>query len=111
MGCGATVILSLALALVATVWLFRNLVDRLFLDTAADPATAELADRFLTILWPLFLVNGINVLLSVYLTAMHKPVPSALVAFSRSLILPALLLIGIAQFAPQWPLLVALQIG
>lgn len=111
MGCGAAVILSLSLSLVGTVWLLGNQVVRLFLDTAADPATAELADRFLTILWPLFLVNGLNVLLSVYLTAMHQPLPSALVAFSRSLVLPALLLIGIAQFAPEWPLLVALPLA
>ncbi|HCL39035.1 MAG TPA: multidrug transporter MatE, partial [Marinobacter hydrocarbonoclasticus] len=111
MGCGATVILSLALALVVTVWLFGNQVVRLFLDTTADPATAALADRFLTILWPLFLVNGINVLLSVYLTAMHKALPSALVAFSRSLVLPALLLVGIARFAPEWPLLLALPLA
>jgi Na+-driven multidrug efflux pump len=111
MGCGATVILSLALTLVVTVWLFGNQVVRLFLDTTADPATAALADRFLTILWPLFLVNGINVLLSVYLTAMHKALPSALVAFSRSLVLPALLLVGIARFAPEWPLLLALPLA
>jgi len=111
MGCGATVILSLALTLVVTVWLFGNQVIRLFLDTTADPATAALADRFLIILWPLFLVNGINVLLSVYLTAMHKALPSALVAFSRSLVLPALLLVGIARFAPEWPLLLALPLA
>lgn len=111
MGCGVTVVLGMALGLVTMILLFGNLVVRLFLDTAADPATALLADRFLAILWPLFLVNGINVLLSVYLTAMHQALPSALVAFSRSLVLPALLLIGIARFAPEWPLLVALPLA
>ena len=58
-----------------------------------------------------FLSAGINVLLSVYLTAMHKALPSALVAFSRSLVLPALLLVGIARFAPEWPLLLALPLA
>jgi putative MATE family efflux protein len=111
MGCGVIVILSLALTLITTVWLFGNQIVRLFLDTSADPATAALADRFLTILWPLFLVNGLNVLLSVYLTAMHQPLPSALVALSRSLLLPALLLTAIAWHAPHWPLLVALPLA
>jgi len=111
MGRGAAIILALAVSLVVTAWLFGNQVVRLFLDTSADPATARLADQFLEILWPLFLVNGMNVLLSVYLTAMHKAMPSALVAFSRSLVLPALLLIAIARFAPDWPLLVALPLG
>ncbi|MGO1748947.1 MAG: MATE family efflux transporter [Marinobacter sp.] len=111
MGCGATVILALALTLVGIVWLFGNDVVRLFLDTSADPATAQLADQYLTILWPLFLVNGINVLLSVYLTATHQPLPSAMVAFSRSLVLPALLLMGLDRFAPDWPLLLALPMA
>ncbi|MDS1311062.1 MATE family efflux transporter [Marinobacter xiaoshiensis] len=111
MGCGVTVILTLALALVSSVWLFGNQLVRLFLDTSSDPAIALLADQFLTILWPLFVVNGINVLLSVYLTATHHALPSALVAFSRSLVLPALLLMGLAQFAPDWPLLLALPLA
>lgn len=111
MACGATVILSLAITLVATVILLGNQLVRLFLNVSADPATAELADRFLSILWPLFLVNGINVLLSVYLTAMHKPLPSALVAFSRSLILPALLLVALSHYAPDLPLLLALPLA
>lgn len=111
MGCAATVILTLALVLVGSAWLFGNQVVRLFLDTSADPATAQLADQFLAILWPLFLVNGLNVLLSVYLTATHHPLPSALVAFSRSLVLPALLLVAIARFTPGWPLLLALPLA
>ncbi|MCK0163391.1 MATE family efflux transporter [Marinobacter sp. S6332] len=111
MGCGATVNLTLALALVSIVWLFGNQIVRLFLDPSTDPAIAQLADRFLTILWPLFLVNGMNVFLSVYLTATHHALPSAVVAFSRSLVLPALLLVAIARFAPDWPLLLALPLA
>lgn len=110
MGCGALVIAGLGLCLALAVGLQGSQLVRLFLD-ASDVTTAALADRFLGILWPLFLINGINVLLSVYLTAMHKPLPSAVVAFSRSLVLPALLLVTIAHFAPHWPLLVALPLA
>ena len=111
MGRGLTVILGLAVVLVLLTWFQGTALVRLFLDTDQDTATAQLADRFLGILWPLFLINGVNVLLSVYLTAMHQPLPSAAVALSRSLIMPAALLVLIANFAPQWPLLVALPLA
>ena len=111
LGCAVLVILGLGAILVLAVWFHGPALVRLFLDTGSDSATAQLADTFLAILWPLFLINGLNVLLSVYLTAMHKPLPSASVALSRSLILPALLLVLIATFAPQWPLLVALPLA
>ncbi|MCE8044884.1 multidrug transporter MatE [Halomonas daqingensis] len=111
MGCGAGVILGLGAVLVLSVWFQGGALVRLFLDPAADPAIAGLADRFLTILWPLFLINGLNVLLSVYLTAMQQPLPSAAVALSRSLVLPAALLVLIATYFPQWPLLIALPLA
>ncbi|MFQ3787688.1 MATE family efflux transporter [Halomonas sp. A29] len=111
MGCGVSVILGLGGVLVLAVWFQGGSLVRLFLDPAADPAITGLADRFLTILWPLFLINGLNVLLSVYLTAMQKPLPSAVVALSRSLVLPGLLLVLIATFFPHWPLLVALPLA
>ncbi|WP_328189628.1 MATE family efflux transporter [Marinobacter sp. OP 3.4] len=111
MGCALTVILGLGVVLVLGVWLQGSMLVRAFLDTSADSTTAMLADRFLGILWPLFLINGVNVLLSVYLTAMHRPLPSAMVALSRSLVLPGLLLVLIATLAPEWPLLVALPLA
>ena len=111
MGCATTVILTLAVVIVLAVWLVGDRLVWLFLDTEGDRTAAELAGSYLTILWPLFLINGVNVLLSVYLTAMHQPVPSAMVALSRSLVLPGLLLITIALFAPGWPLLVALPLA
>lgn len=110
MGCAVRVILGLGVVLVVAAWWQGDVLVRLFLEDA-DLATARLADQFLAILWPLFLINGINVLLSVYLTAMHRPLPSALVALSRSLVLPALLLVVIANAFPQWPLLVALPLA
>ncbi len=54
---------------------------------------AQLTGQLLLIMWPLFLVNGINIVLSSYLTALHQPKPSAIISLSRSLVLPACLLI------------------
>lgn len=110
MACGATVILGLSLVLVAAVQFKGGALVNLFLGDSA-PTTETLARDFLDILWPLFLFNGLNVLLSVYLTAMHRPLPSAAVALSRSLVLPATLLLALANFAPGWPLLAALPLA
>ena len=52
-----------------------------------------LAAEFVTYVWPVFLFAGFNMLISGYLTAMHQPFQSGAVALSRSLILPAGLLI------------------
>jgi Na+-driven multidrug efflux pump len=40
--------------------------------------------------WPAFLFNGMNLSLSSYFTALHKPLQSASIAVSRSLVLPVL---------------------
>ena len=61
-------------------------------------ATEKIAMAFIAMFWPAFLFNGVNITLSAYFTAMHKPLHSALIAISRSLILPAL---GLC-FLPLW---------
>lgn len=116
MVCGGTVILGLSAALLLAIWFQGGAVVRLFLDTSSSSnssaaLTEQLANDFLATLWPLFLVNGLNLLLSVYLTAMHRPLPSAAVALSRSLVLPALLLLLLSRFLPDWPLLAALPMA
>lgn len=52
--------------------------------------TVEIALTFIAFFWPAFLFNGINLTLGSYFTAMHKPMHSALIALSRSLVLPGL---------------------
>ncbi|PSF05228.1 multidrug transporter MatE [Marinobacter fuscus] len=111
MRCAALVIVLLGLCLVAGTRVAGSALVALFLDTQADLGTAALAGSYLGILWPLFLINGINVLLSVYLTAMHRPVPSAIIALARSLVLPAVLLLALSRLAPEWPLLLALPLA
>ena len=55
--------------------------------------TARIAIDFLSVLWIVFVFAGFNILISVYLTSMQKPVESAFVAFSRSFALPAAFLL------------------
>ena len=52
--------------------------------------TVEIALTFIALFWPAFLFNGMNITLASYFTALHKPLQSATIAVSRSLVLPAL---------------------
>ncbi len=72
------------------------LID-MFLDDRSV-ATEQIANDFITFFWPAFLFNGIAICLAAYMTAMHKPMPSAVIAVSRSLLLPGLFLLTL----PLW---------
>jgi len=60
---------------------------------ASEDDTARIAEEFLNVLWMVFIFAGFNILISVYLTSMQKPVESAFIAFSRSFALPAAFLL------------------
>ncbi|MYH16154.1 MAG: multidrug transporter MatE [Gammaproteobacteria bacterium] len=64
-------------------------IIRLFVDDRDSAATVAMATEFVTYIWPLFLFAGVNILLSGYLTAIHRPLQSGTVALCHSLILPA----------------------
>jgi len=63
-----------------------------------EDSTVEIALAYIAVFWPAFLFNGMNITLASYFTAMHKPLQSASIAVSRSLVLPALGLI----ILPMW---------
>jgi putative MATE family efflux protein len=65
----------------------------LFIDVERDSETLALALEFVAYVWPVFIFAGFTMLISGYLTAVHLPFQSALVASCRSLIMPAGLLI------------------
>lgn len=52
----------------------------------------KLAHHMMFLVWPLFIVNGCNILMSVFLTANEKPKESTVVALCRSLLLPVVFL-------------------
>lgn len=64
-------------------------VISLFLREGENQAV-EIAVTFIALFWPAFLFNGMNITLASYFTALHKPLQSATIAISRSLVLPAL---------------------
>lgn len=84
--------LGLGVTLAASLVGFRTSLTGWFL-TAEEADLAERAAELVLVVWPVFLVNQTNVVLSCYLTAIERAVPSALIAVMRGLVLPACLLL------------------
>jgi putative MATE family efflux protein len=85
-----------------------------------DVAIAQRAAQLVLVLWPLFLVNATNVVLSAYLTAIQQPAAAATIAMLRGLVLPAALLLVLDRLQPhaaasgdpaQWAFLAALPLA
>jgi putative MATE family efflux protein len=60
--------------------------------------TEAIALSFIAVFWPAFLFNGVNITLASYFTALHKPLQSAAIAVSRSLVFPGVGLL----LLPRW---------
>lgn len=101
---------AIGLVLISILLFWQDAIIQLFLDEEAKHV-ASISSGLIAVIWPLFLVNGVNVLLSCYLTAMHQPIPSTAVALSRSLFLPAGLLTAFYIFFPEQPFLMALPLA
>ena len=65
----------------------------LFVDDRDSAAMVAMATDFVTYVWPLFVFAGANMLLSGYLTAIHRPLQSGIVALCRGLVFPATFLV------------------
>jgi putative MATE family efflux protein len=83
---------------------------RLFVQ-GSRPEVVEQALSLLNVTWPLLLVNGANVVFTVYLAASHRPALASLLALSRSLVLPAAFLLGLAFLFPALPFVFALPLA
>jgi len=84
----AYAVFAVGVIMIALMLVFPNQLINIFLETH-EMVTRAIATEFMLYLWPAFLFVGLNILLSVYFTSMHKPLESTSIAFSRSFILPA----------------------
>jgi putative MATE family efflux protein len=84
----SVIIALLSIVLIAVLTSFSEILINLFVDESNSLGTVALANEFVTYVWPLFLFAGFNMLISGYLTAIHLPFQSGLVALCRSLLLP-----------------------
>ncbi len=100
----------LSIVLVAVLHVFQSQIISFFLDGEASHARA-LAETFIRLMWPLFLFNGFNILVSAYLTSAEKALHSSLIALSRSLLLPVALVVGLDYLYPGATFLYALPLA
>ena len=77
------------LIMVSLITLAPHELSNLFLGDSNEQ-TKIIVLGFAALVWPVFLFNGINLTISAYFTAIHKPIPSASIAVLRSLVLPVL---------------------
>ena len=60
--------------------------------------TKEIVLNFATFVWIIFLFDGFNLVISAYLTAIHKPLASMIIALSRSFIFPVFFIFTLPFF-------------
>jgi Na+-driven multidrug efflux pump len=96
--------------LVGSLLAFGDAWLRVFVAGENAEVTSR-ATAFLRVIWPLLLLNGANVVFTVYLAAVQRPGAASLLAVSRSLVLPATLLVAFAFWAPSLPFLLALPLA
>ena len=89
---------------------FGDIFIGFFIDSN-ETDLINLSKGFIAILWPIFIFNGLNVMIAAYLTAIHRPSPSAVVAVLRALVFPLGLLYLIVEFFPEIPFLAAITAG
>jgi Na+-driven multidrug efflux pump len=72
---------------------FGEALISIFVNGEDSEEMVSMALDFVTYVWPIFLFAGTNMLISGYLTAIHLPFQSGLVALCRSLVFPTTFLI------------------
>ena len=101
----------LSLASIAILLTSSESIILLFIDGNENQETIGLATEFVFYVWPIFIFAGFNMLISGYLTAIHQPFQSGLVAVCRSLILPAGLLMLFYAVMSDFRFVIALPIA
>lgn len=98
-----TIMVVISGALFTTILFFFGEV---FIGFFIDPGEADLvalSRSFILILSPIFIFNGLNIMISGYLTAVHRPGPSASIAVLRAMIFPLALLYILINYFPEIP--------
>lgn len=80
-------ILAIGAVMIAAMTIFPHALIGIFLESG-ETEISRIATEFMYYLWPAFLFVGLNVLITVYFTSMHKPLESTYIAMLRGFALP-----------------------
>jgi len=70
-----------------------------------------MTNTFISKMWPAFLLNGVNVVLSSYLTAMNRAFHSTVVSLARNLFLPVAFLLTLPLLTGDEGLFIVLPLS
>lgn len=79
--------------------------------SAGEMETIKLTNLFISRIWPVFILNGVNIVLAAYLMAMRRSLDSTLLILARNLLLPILFLFIIQVLLGHDAILVVLPIS
>lgn len=102
--------IAIAIVVSGALLLMTDLLISFFLQPG-ETETENIASRFISYFWPAFIFCGVNICLTAYFTACHKPLQSASIALSRSLILPVLLLATLPIYFGEIGIFIAIPIA
>ncbi len=106
-----TMIMAISAVIIGLLIVGSESMIGLFIDIERDGDTLALALEFVTYVWPVFIFAGFTMLISGYLTAIHLPLQSAVVATCRSLIMPAGLLILFYMLLEDYRFVAAISVA
>ena len=104
-------IIAVSAAIISLLLAGSESLIGLFIDVERDSDTLALALKFVAYVWPVFIFAGFTMLISGYLTAVHLPFQSALVASCRSLIMPAGLLMLFYMLLSDYHFVAAISVA
>ena len=105
------IVASLSLCFITILLTASEPLIYLFVNEKGSEQTVILALEFVNYVWPIFIFAGFNMMITGYLTAIHLPFQSALLAMSRGLILPTGLLIIFYSLLSDLRFIAALSIA
>jgi MATE family, multidrug efflux pump len=103
-------VIAIAIVVSGTLLLMTDLLISFFLQPG-ETLTEDITTQFVSYFWPAFIFSGVNICLTAYFTACHKPLQSASIALSRSLVLPLLLLATLPIFFGEIGIFISLPIA
>ena len=103
-------VFAVGIAISILLVMLPHAVSNLFIQSG-EIKTIELTNHFITRIWPVFIFNGVNIVLAAYLTAMHRCLDSTLIILARNLLFPVIFLLIIHILIGQDAILIVLPLS
>lgn len=110
LGIAMTAVFAMGIAISCVLVFIPGAVTDIFIKSG-DLETILMTNTFISRMWPAFLLNGVNVVLSSYLTAMNRAFHSTVVSLARNLFLPVAFLLTLPLLTGDEGLFIVLPLS